>query len=87
MLQGERPQDYILSSGELHSIKEFIDVCAEILQIKDWHEHVEINCNITNRNNGTQLFGNPKKIETELGWKKEIGFKEWISEMIMEEMR
>ncbi|NBH27022.1 NAD-dependent epimerase/dehydratase family protein [Lachnospiraceae bacterium] len=87
MLQGERPQDYILSSGELHSIKEFIDVCAEILQIKDWHEHVEINCNITNRNNGTQLFGNPKKIETELGWKKEKGFKEWISEMIMEEMR
>lgn len=87
MLQGSNPQDYILSSGELHSIKEFLDVCAEILQIADWKSHVEINCNITNRNNATQLFGNSAKIEKELGWKKEKNFKEWICEMIEEEMK
>lgn len=85
MLQSRNPQDYILSSGELHSIREFLEICADILELDNWTEHVEINCSITNRNNKTQLWGNPVKIEKELGWKREKNFKEWISEMIAEE--
>lgn len=86
MLQGNKPQDYILSSGEMHSIKEFLETCADILQIDDWMDNIEINSNITNRKNRTRLYGNPGKIENELGWKKEKEFREWISEMIIEEM-
>ncbi|MCH5256106.1 MAG: GDP-mannose 4,6-dehydratase [Lachnospiraceae bacterium] len=86
MLQGSEPQDYILSSGEMHSIKEFLETCAEILQIDDWINNIEINSNITNRKNNTRLYGNPEKIEKELGWKREKNFREWIAEMIIEEM-
>lgn len=86
MLQGKTPKDYILSSGELHSIREFLEICAEILQINDWEEHVAINSSITNREQRTQLYGNAQKIEKELGWKREKKFREWIYEMIREEM-
>lgn len=87
MLQRSEPQDYILSSGELHSIKEFIEVCAEILQIDKWDENVEVKGDITNRSISTQLYGDSSKIENELGWRKEKKFREWILEMIKEEMR
>ena len=86
MLQGKQPQDYIVSSGEFHSIWEFLEICAEILQINDWYDHVEINSNITSRSYGVQLYGNANKIERELGWKRETKLREWISEMIMKEM-
>lgn len=87
MLQGSKPQDYILSSGELHSIREFIEICAEVLQIENWNKSIEINAGITNRNNKIQLYGDAGKIESELGWKAEKNFREWITEMIIEEMR
>ncbi len=87
MLQGITPQDYILATGELHSIKQFIEICAEILQIDDWQKCVTLDREITNRNCNTQLCGNAGKIEKDLGWKVEKDFKNWVSEMIMYEMR
>lgn len=87
MLQADEPRDYILSSGKLYSIREFIDVCADILQIQNWEENITINDSIINRKNETQLYGNAQKVEKELGWKQEITFRELIQEMIREEMR
>lgn len=87
MMQGDAPKDYILSSGRLYSIREFIEICADILQIHNWEENITINSNIINRNNKTQLYGNAQKIEMELGWKQERTFRELIQEMITEEMR
>lgn len=86
MLQGNAPQDYIISSGSLHSIREFIEVCADILHIDNWGENIIIDSSITNRNNGTLLFGDAHKIRTELGWKQEKDFRELIYEMITEEL-
>lgn len=85
MLQQDRPQDYIVSSGELLSIKEFIDVCADILQIDNWSKNIEINNKLINRNIITQLYGDSSKIERDLGWQREKNFKEWILEMIIKE--
>ncbi len=87
MLQGDCPEDYILASGSLHSIREFIGICAEILQIDDWEEHIAVNDNVINRMNGAQLYGDARKIENELGWKREKNLREIIYEMITEEMR
>lgn len=85
MLQQDRPQDYIISSGELHSIKEFIEVCANILQIDNWNKNIEINDRLINRNIITQLYGDSSRIENDLGWQRKKNFKEWILEMIIKE--
>ena len=87
MLQADNPQDYILSSNELHSVREFIEICARILQIDNWAANIDINTDIINRNNFTSLYGDSKKIERELGWKRETGFEEMILKMVMEEMK
>lgn len=86
MLQGDRPQDYILSSGELHSIREFIETCADILHIENWHNSIEMCENIASHKSKGQLYGDAGKIENDLGWKPEKKFREWIFEMIMKEL-
>lgn len=86
MLQGDKPQDYILSSGELHSIKEFIEICADILQIENWNKSIEICKNNAYHKGKEQLYGDANKIENDLGWKPEKFFREWIFEMIMKEL-
>ncbi len=73
MLQGNNPQDYILSSNELHSVREFIEVCARILHIDNWTTNIDINTNIINCSNFTKFYGDSKKIERELGWKRVPG--------------
>ena len=86
MLQSDRPKDYILSSGELHSIRDFIDICAGLLHIEQWERHVDINQVMISRSNQSQLYGNPKLIEEELGWKRTKDLKDIIEEMIKKEM-
>jgi len=87
MMQAKTPEDYILSTGALHSIADFADICAQILKIKDWRSHVKLDKNIIARNfKATTLTADCGKARQKLGWKHSLDLKGLIKLMISNEM-
>ncbi len=86
MLQSHSPKDYIIATGEVHTIREFVKICADILQIDDWERYLLIDQSIISRNIDAKLVGKNDVIRQELGWKSCKGFQEMIEEMIEYEM-
>ena len=85
MAQQNIPNDYILSSGELYSIKDFIDICATILGIYDWTKYVTLNAVNISRGSSSQLLGNNSLARKSLGWAPSLNLKELIELMIQNE--
>lgn len=85
ILQAKTPDDYIISSGTVHSVKDFIQVAFDYLGL-DWTQHVEENPDLLHRK-GAKLRGNNQKLKTVTGWNPKHTFEEFIQEMIKEEMR
>ena len=86
MAQQEFPDDYILSSGKLNSIKDIIDICADYLGISDWEKFITIEPGIITRSISSQLLGDPNKANQKLGWNNSVSFKELIELMIKDEL-
>ncbi len=82
MLCQNKPTDYILSSGTLHTIRDFCDECSKQLGISDWEKHIEINESMIARKITNTLFGDSSKAVNELNWKADFSFESLIDEMI-----
>ncbi|MBQ8475557.1 GDP-mannose 4,6-dehydratase [bacterium] len=85
MARAKEAKDYVLSSGELHTIKEFIEICVLKLGLDNYEQYININSSIIDRKIEGQLFGDCSKIEKELNWKKSLDFEGLIDLMIKEE--
>ena len=75
MLQQERPDDYVIATGENHSVKEFLDEVFGYLGL-DWKEYVEIDPKYYRPTEVDILLGDPSKAKRVLGWSPKVGFKE-----------
>lgn len=82
MLQQEKPNDYIISSGELHSIEEFLDNAFFEVDIKEWRQYVVEDPKFFRPIEPYTLCGDHSKITKLLGWSPKIGFKETIHNML-----
>ena len=82
MLQSKNAKDYILATGESHSIEDFIEVCAQKLEIPNWRKHIVVNNSICKRKNSGSLIGNSDSIETEPGGSRTKNFEELVGYMI-----
>ena len=86
MAQQKFSDDYILSSGEMHSIKEIVQICADVLEINNWEKLIHIDSSILDRKIDGQLFGDCTKAKEILGWEKTVSFNELISLLIKAEI-
>src|SRR6266481_5903887 len=68
MLQHEKPDDYIIATGETHSIREFLGLAFKEIGIDDWKSYVKRNPEYMRPSEVDILLGNPAKAERELGW-------------------
>lgn len=84
MCEAKEPKDYIVATGELHSIEEYLSQCARELQIDDWRNYVKTNNELVTRTVRTSLCGNPLRCITELGWKHSIDFCGLVKEIMKE---
>ena len=82
MLQQDKPDDYVLSTGETHSIREFLDVAFAEIDIKDWTDGVVIDPAFIRPSEVPFLLGKSDKARAKLGWKPEISFIELVKEMV-----
>lgn len=86
MLQQEKPDDYVIATGETHSVREFLDEAFGYLDL-DWHRHVEIDPKYFRPAEVDILLGDPSKAARVLGWRPRVKFKELIRLMVDSDVR
>jgi len=83
MLQQEKPDDYVVATGEMHSVRDFLDVCADILGL-DWKKYVEIDKRYIRPAEVDCLCGDASKAKDVLGWTPKTSFNGLVKMMIDE---
>ncbi|NER36202.1 MAG: NAD-dependent epimerase/dehydratase family protein [Oscillatoria sp. SIO1A7] len=81
MLQHDKPDDYVLATGETHSIKEFLDLAFNHVNL-DWHDYVEFDPRYLRPAEVDILIGDPTKAKEILGWEPSVTFKELVVLMV-----
>jgi len=81
MLQQPLPDDYVIATGESHSVQECLDVAFGALDL-DWRAHVEIDPRYFRPTEVDHLCGDARKAREELGWRPRMSFQELIRGMV-----
>lgn len=81
MLQEEKPADYVIATGETHSIEELLEAAFSHVGL-NWKDHVIVNPAFVRPLETGPLCGNPAKAKKVLGWEPKIKFKELIGMMV-----
>lgn len=85
MLQKPDPGDYVVATGESHSIREFLDVAALHCGV-DWHKHVELDPRYLRPTEVDHLLGDAAKARNKLGWAPTVSFEELVKMMVDHDM-
>jgi GDPmannose 4,6-dehydratase len=81
MLQQDEPADYVLATGETHSVRELLEVAFSTLEL-DWKKYVEIDPRYFRPAEVDLLLGDASKAQKVLGWRPRVGFQELIKMMV-----
>ena len=82
MLQAEEPDDYVISTGESHSIREFLDIAFEHIGISDWSSYIKQDPKFMRPSEIDYLIGDASKAYEKLGWKPKTSFKQLVWKMV-----
>lgn len=86
MLQHDRPDDYVIATGETHSVREFLEIAFSSVGL-DYRDHVVIDQRFIRPADVELLIGDSSKARRELGWSNAISFQDLIQEMVAEDMK
>jgi GDPmannose 4,6-dehydratase len=81
MLQAKTPDDYVIATGETHTVKEMLEFAFNRLQL-DWKKHVKIDQKYYRPTEVDLLIGDASKAKKELGWQPKMCFEELIAMMV-----
>ncbi|MFP6599956.1 MAG: GDP-mannose 4,6-dehydratase [Deltaproteobacteria bacterium] len=81
MLQQEQPGDYVVATGETHSVGDFVERAFERAEL-DWKEHVEVDQAFIRPAEVDLLMGDASKAKRELGWQPEVTFEGLVDLMV-----
>ena len=88
MLQQEIPDDYVIATGEAHSVREFVEAAFEVVGIKDGLErYVKIDDTLKRPSEVDLLLGNPQKAKNKLGWSPKVDFKSLVTKMVEHDLK
>ncbi|MDA2951756.1 MAG: GDP-mannose 4,6-dehydratase, partial [Actinomycetota bacterium] len=82
MLQQDEPDDYVIATGETHSIEEFLTLAFDKVGLGDWRPYVRHDAKFLRPAEVDLLIGNPAKAKTKLGWQPEVSFDELVQMMV-----
>lgn len=84
MLQQEQPDDYVIATGESHTVKEFLEKTFEIAGLKV-EDHLRINPRLYRPHEVPHLLGDSSKAREKLGWKPSVTFDQLVEMMYRED--
>jgi GDPmannose 4,6-dehydratase len=81
MLQAPKPEDYVIATGETHTVREFLELAFNRLQL-DWQKHVKIDTKYYRPTEVDLLIGDASKAKRDLGWEPKVRFEELANMMV-----
>lgn len=86
MLQQPEPDDYVVASGESHSVREFCELAFAEAEL-DWTDYVKIDERFRRPAEVQQLIGDATKARNVLGWRARYSFEELVKEMVQSDLK
>ena len=87
MLQQDQPDDYVIATGETHSIEELVERAFAEVEIDNWRDYVRQDPKFFRPAEVDLLIGDPSKARDQLGWKPEVSFGELVSMMVQSDLQ
>ena len=86
MLQQDAPDDYVVATGETHSIEEFLTLAFAEAGLDDWRRYVRQDPKFFRPAEVNLLIGDPKKAQDKLGWRREVDFPALVKMMVRHDL-
>jgi GDPmannose 4,6-dehydratase len=86
MLQQEEPDDYVVATGETHSVREFLDLAFGYVNL-NWQEYVEFDERYLRPAEVELLIGDPSKVREKLGWQPSVTFEQLVALMVEADLK
>ncbi len=86
MLQQDEPDDYVIATGETHSVRELVSLAFAAAGIDDWESYVESDPRFERPAEVDILTGDASKARTRLGWAPKVGFEELVEMMVRSDL-
>ncbi|MBP9782092.1 GDP-mannose 4,6-dehydratase [Candidatus Woesebacteria bacterium] len=86
MLQQDTPDDYVIATGETHSVQEFLELACQVAEISDWQTVYKHNPKYDRPAEVDLLIGDATKAQQKLGWKPKTTFRELVELMVRTEL-
>ena len=87
MLQQDKPDDFVIATGEFHTLEDFLDLAFDAIGVTDWTNHVGKDPRFVRPADVFYLAGNSSKAKEQLGWTPKTSFKEMISKMVQNDIK
>jgi GDPmannose 4,6-dehydratase len=81
MLQADEPDDYVLATGETHTVQEFLEEAFTYVGL-DWRDYVKIDSRYFRPSEVDLLIGDYSKAKEKLGWEPTVRFQELVRMMV-----
>jgi GDPmannose 4,6-dehydratase len=81
MMQHDTPDDWVLATGETHTVKEFLEKAFSVVGL-NWKDYVETSAKYARPNEVDHLLGDPSKAKKILGWEPEYSFDDLVKAMV-----
>ena len=82
MLQQDEPDDYVIATGETHSVEEFLTLAFDKVGLGDWKPYVRHDAKFLRPAEVDLLIGDPAKAKSKLGWQPEVNFEQLVAMMV-----
>lgn len=82
MLQQETPDDYVVATGETHTVREFVENAFKAVGISDWEKYVKMDPRFQRPAEVPHLRGKVEKAKTKLGWTPKVSFEQLVDMMV-----
>jgi GDPmannose 4,6-dehydratase len=86
MLQAEEPNDYVIGSGKLHSIRDLLQIAFGYVGL-DWRDFVVKDESLIRKIEYVNLCADPKRVKEELCWNPRVSFRDLIIKMVKEDLK
>lgn len=84
MLQKQTPEDFVIATGETHTVREFLDLAFKLKGL-DYKDYIRFDDRFKRPNEVRMLLGDPSKAKRELGWEAKTKFFDLVKEMVEED--
>jgi GDPmannose 4,6-dehydratase len=86
MLQHGVPDDFVIATGEQHSVRDWLDAAFGLLEL-DWRSHVEVDQRCLRPTDVDRLLGDASKARRQLGWTPSLSFTELVEQMVRNDLQ